>query len=147
MSDASTLLAEVIRLSVFSEDFTKQILARVQTLATDMEALEKENARLRKISESTYFERDACIGLIARLAKLQGMPVGTALFEQQRRVVVDLPSGQVSWEYLEAEAHLFADLPSYERTLENQTVSEVYSKVMNPNLEEESPHGEASGNA
>jgi len=146
-NDARTLLLEVNRLGALNESFTQNLMARVDAWSDDMESLENENVRLRRNTESTYFERDACVGLIARLARIQGFRVGKGKFEVaetasdgstgiqvQNRVVVDLPSGQVSWEYFDAEAHLFAELPEYGQPLLIQTVGEAYTKVMNPDL-------------
>lgn len=147
LDDARTLLLEVARLGALNESFTQNLMARVDAWSDDMETLEKENARLRRNTESTYFERDACVGLIARLARIQGFKVGKGKFEVaetgadgaptsqlQNRVVVDLPSGQVSWEYFDAEAHLFESLPEYDQALQPQTVGETYLKVLNPDL-------------
>jgi hypothetical protein len=145
--DAQALLSEVMRLTGFVKEFSSQVTGKLETLEEDMVRMENENARLRSVCESTYFERDACVGLIARLARLNGMPAGTGKFKSQQensdgsqslhdqhRVVVDLPTGQVSWEYLEAEAHLFESLPEYAGELKDQSVRDIYSKVMEPGL-------------
>lgn len=147
--DETTLLAEVIRLQKFTTEYQKTVLARLDELNECRLLLEEENERLRTVTQSTYFERDACIGLIARLAKTLGLTVGKAQFESieenrdktnslqtQRRVIVDLPGGQVSWDYLESEAHLFESLPAYTKIIETQTVQSVYTRVMNPELGE-----------
>ena len=136
---ALSLLDEVVRLSTFTEEYSSKVSKKLDGLEQDMLNLEKENDRLRKINVSTYFERDACIGLIARMALLNGIKVGTGKFtdggQSQNRVVIDLPSGQVSWEYLESEAHLFESLPPYNGAIENQTESVTYTRVMNPNID------------
>ena len=147
--DETTLLAEVVRLQKFTTEYQKNVLARLDEINECRLLLEEENERLKKVTQSTYFERDACISLIAQLAQSLGLTVGKVQFETleenrdgtksmqtQNRVVVDLPSGQVSWDYLDAEAHLFETLPPYAKALEAQTVQSVYTKVMNPQLTE-----------
>ena len=147
-ADTAALLTEVERLQRFVLEFGAQVTSKVDALEVDMHRLDTENSRLRAVAESTYFERDACIGLICRMAVLLGIRVGVGRFDVmqenmdgrterhlQNRVVVDLPGGQVSWDFLDDEAHLFDWLPPYEGSLEAQTVQQNYSKVMNPMLE------------
>ena len=116
-----------------------QVEARLAALEADMELLEAENTRLRTNTASTYFERDACVNLLIRLARAQGMKAGRAerakAHGTEKLVVLDLPAGQVQWEYLEAEAHLFADLPQYTDPVQDLTIQEVYAKVMNPGID------------
>jgi hypothetical protein len=112
--------------------------ARLNELEQDLVRLEAENSRLRTNTQSTYFERDACIGLIARMAVRLGLKAGCVQRQTElgleRRVVVDLPSGQVSWDYLEAEAHLFEWLPEYPAPVQEQSIQDIYMRVMNPGL-------------
>jgi hypothetical protein len=129
--DAAALLAEVARLQRSVDAFSENVNTKLAVLEEDMIKLEGENGRLRSVCESTYFERDACIGLIARMATQMGIPAGTL----NNRVVVDLPSGQVSWDYLDSEAHLFEWLPTYAQSLQEQSVRDIYAKVMNPSFD------------
>jgi hypothetical protein len=110
------------------ESFTQEINSRLAMLEKDMGALETENARLRAGSVSAFFERDACISLLAQMADRLGFVAGTV----QNRVVVELPSGQVSWDFLEEDAHLFSALPPFIGTVIEQDNREIYTKVMNP---------------
>ncbi len=148
LEDRVVLLAEVERLLKFVETFSTRVNAQLDILENDMVLLDQDNQRLRKNSRSSDFERDACIGLIAKMAVALKIPVGTQrtasveLDENgkesqqiQNRVILDLPSGQVAWEYLESEAHLFETLPAYPRALESQSIQENYLKIMNPNLD------------
>ena len=140
--DAQALYSEVERLTRFVVDFSGEVTSKLETLERDMLTLEAENARLRSVTQSTYFERDACVGLISQMAILLGHPAGTGRFnvaeqngtQAQNRVIVDLPSGQVSWEFLEEDAHLFQSLPQYEGQFVDQTIRDIYSKVMSPGL-------------
>ena len=129
------LLAEVERLADWVGDFSKGIERKLQGLEKDHARLDEDNARLRRNVTSTYFERDACVGLIARLAERAGFRVGTKPTEPLPRVVVDLPVGQVCWEYDPSEAHLFDWLPVYPGEIEEQSTQELYARVMNPHLE------------
>ncbi len=148
LEDRVVLLAEVERLLKFVETFSTRVNAQLDILENDMVLLDQDNQRLRKNSRSSDFERDACIGLIAKMAVALKIPVGTKssagveLDENgkekqqiQNRVILDLPSGQVVWEYLESEAHLFETLPAYTRAVETQSIQENYLKIMNPNLD------------
>jgi hypothetical protein len=138
-NDAQTLLAQFSRQQTYSQELTARVELRLHAIEQDMELLEQENQRLRRNAISTFFERDACVGLLIRLAVAQGMTAGLSQRETEhgteRLVVLDLPSGQVSWEYLDTEAHLFDWLPQYSGSVKDQEVTEIYSKVMNPGLQ------------
>lgn len=147
--EAKILVHEVIALQRALAEFTARVNAQLANVEEGMEKLEQENARLRKVTESTYFERDACVGLISKFAMQLGMPVGTGKFEvtqeneggnrslqSQNRVVIDLPTGQVSWDFLDDDAHLFSGLPEYKDSLKYENVRDVYMKVMEPGLEQ-----------
>lgn len=137
-TDAARLVVEVERLQGFVRDFSNRVEGDLRSLEADMVKLDRENERLRRMTESTYFERDACIGLVARLAVQLGMKAGRVQRQIpegiQHCVIVDLPSGQVAWDYLESEAHLFDWLPDYPSAVLDQTEREIYTKVMNPGL-------------
>ena len=148
LEDRVVLLAEVERLLKFVETFSTRVNAQLDILEKDMVLLDQDKQRLRKNSRSSDFERDACIGLIAKMAVALKIPVGTQSTKSveldengkesqqlQNRVILDLPSGQVAWEYLESESHLFETLPVYPRALEAQSIQENYLKIMNPNLD------------
>lgn len=141
------LLQEVRRLKKFLAEFNADVDRQLKEIEASMTLLEGENSRLRSVNTSTFFERDACISLLARLASAQGLRAGTCRaqvpevnregkeeLQTQNRVVVDLPSGQVSWDFLEEDGHLFAELPPYERPLELQSTREIYTRVMNPGI-------------
>ncbi len=146
--DRAQLLAEVERLLQFVETFSSRVSAQLDVLEKDMVALDQDNQRLRKNCRSSDFERDACIGLISKMALALNLPVGTQRTESvesdgnggevrrfQNQVVLDLPSGQVAWEYLDSEGHLFESLPTYTQAIETQSIQDTYIKVMNPNLD------------
>ncbi len=119
-------------------DLRTQVEAKLDHLEKDMILLEAENERLRKNTESTYFERDACVSLILQLAARLGMQTGkaerTTAHGIEKLVILDLPAGQVCWEYLPAEAHLFEALPEYTDSIQQQSIGDIYAKVMNPGL-------------
>ncbi len=148
LEDRTLLLAEVERLIKFVKNFSDQVTEKLDGLESQMISLESENERLRRVGNSSHVERDACVGLIAQLALKVGLPVGVgqcpmmepdsngqAIAQLENRVIVDLPSGQVSWDYLDHEAHLFEGLFPYTGVIETQTIQEIYVKVMNPQLD------------
>ncbi len=134
----SVLLAtEVQRLQNYIRDFTVDVQKRVMELESDMIALENENQRMVKIKNMLAVERDACLGLLAQVANRGGMSVGVVPAKTENGpilVAMDLPSGQVSWEIEPTESHLFAGLDEYLKPIEEITIEEKYSRVMNPSL-------------
>jgi len=125
------LVSEVKRLRQYTLDYNASISQKIDTIEENMLLLEAENQRLLFAKGIVYVERDACIGLIAQLAMGHGFRAGTA---PGNKVVVDLPSGQVSWEFNETEAHLFSELPPYPNLVEELPIEETYRRVMNPGL-------------
>lgn len=146
--DRNLLYAEVERLTKFVRNFSDGVNRKLDDLEANMLRLEEENERLRTICRSSNLERDACVGLLAKMARKLGLTVGVGKHEwaekdaegqekvyTQNRVIVELPSGQVSWDYLDTESHLFEELPQYPGAVEMQTIQDTYFKVMNPNFE------------
>jgi hypothetical protein len=146
--DRDLLYSEVERLTKFVKNFSDGVNRKLDDLEANMVRLDEENERLRTMCRSSNLERDACVGLLAKMAKTLGLSVGVGKHEwaeldstgqqktfSQNRVVIELPSGQVSWDYLESESHLFDELPQYSGNMEIQSIQDTYLKVMNPNLE------------
>ena len=109
----------------------EEIDAKLDGLETDMERLVAENHRLIQERISSYVELDFCVSLMAKLAVKNGFTAGII---PGNYVVIDLPVGQVSFEFAEAEAHLFSELPPYEKPVEEIDTQEKYRRVMNPGL-------------
>ncbi len=108
----------------------QEIQKKLDGLEKDMHRLLAENARLIRERESAYVERDSCLGLAMQLAVAHGYTAGV----KNNTVIVDLPCGQVSWEFEESEAHLFENLPEYQKPIEEMTAVEKYRRVMNPGI-------------
>ena len=102
---------------------------RLNELEADMNRLIAENERLIRARESAYVELNACAGLLIKLAVKTGLTAGIT---QQNIAVLELPSGQVTWEFESDEAHLFEQLPPYEKEIEVIPVIEKYRRIMNP---------------
>ena len=96
-----------------------------------MTQLVAENTRLIAIRNSAYVERDACLGLISQLAMESGYTSGITT---DNTIVVELPSGQVSWVIEKEGVHLFTHLPVYSGTIEEMTIEEKYRRVMNAGI-------------
>ncbi len=109
----------------------EEINQRLDVIESDMQKLVAENLRLIRERESAFVELDSCVGLIMQLAVANGLKAGLA---NENTVVLDLPSGQVSWHFEASEAHLFEFLPEYDQPIEEIDVLEKYRRVMNPNL-------------
>ncbi len=108
-----------------------EINNKLTELEHDMNRLIAENARLQRERDSSYVELDSCLGLVMRLAVAHGLTAGVA---NGNLVVLDLPSGQVAWPFEESEAHLFEQLPVYEKPIEEMDAIEKYRRVMNPDI-------------
>jgi hypothetical protein len=146
--DSVALVAEIKRLARLIVEHGARVEASLSSLESDMFRLEDENARLRSLRDSAYVERDACVSLLARLALAQGLDAGTHRTTSvstttaslpENRVVVDLPSGQVSWDFLDADSHLFEALPQYRKSVEALEIQEIYARVLNPGLAPHTP--------
>ncbi len=129
--DIAKLIAEVERLRGQVQNYNVSITQKIDTIETDMELLLEENSRLVGVKEGLGVERDACIGLLARFARTNGINTGVT---SNNTVVIDLPGGQVNWQFNADETHLFETLPPYEGTVENVSIEEKYNRVMNPGI-------------
>ena len=112
---------------------SQEIAQKISSLESDMERLAAENLRLVREREGVYVELDTCVSLIAKLAVVHGFTAG--IVKKQNLIVVDLPVGQVSFEFLPSEDHLFEGLPEYLRPVEVLDNREKYRRVMNPGLD------------
>lgn len=130
-NQVSVLQEQIKQLNQEAIDYKNTVLRKLNSLEKDMHRLVAENQRLIQVKNAAYVERDACVGLIAQLALAHGFAVGVVHGNQ---VVVELPSGQVSWEFEEAEAHLFETLPPYKKSVEDIEVIEKYRRVMNSGI-------------
>ena len=104
-----TLLTEVENLNKEAWEYKSIVLRKLTTLEDDMNRLITENKRLIAVRESAYVERDSVIGLMVKFASAKGLKTGI----KGNVVIVDLPVGQVSWEFEESESHLFENLSEY----------------------------------
>lgn len=107
---------------------SEQINSKLNEIESDMEKLVTENRRLIDARNGVYVELDTCVSLIAKFANKCGYSVGTA---PGNIIVIDLPSGQVSWEFGAEEAHLFDTFGPYEKPIEDISAQEKYARVMN----------------
>ena len=128
--ESLVLLTEVESLNKEAWDYKNVVLRKLTTLEEDMNRLVTENARLLSLRDSAEVERDACVGLLVQLAVANGIKAGV----KGNQVIVDLKSGQVSWEFAESESHLFENLPEYKNPVEVLEIGEKYRRVMNPSL-------------
>jgi hypothetical protein len=125
------LVAEIERLQKFVRDYSATVTQKIDLIDQNRELLEGENQRLLTAKEIMSIERDACVALVAKLALVSGNRAGIG---RENAVIVDLPSGQVSWQIQESEAHLVEGLPSYTDQIEEIPLEENYRRVMNPGI-------------
>ena len=131
LDDVPRLVEEIGRLQKFISDYGARVTEKMDLIDEGRIQLEAENERLVTAKGLMSIERDACVALVARLALVQGHRTGLA---PANAVVVDLPSGQVSWQLQESEAHLLDGLPSYTEQVEEVSLAENYRRVMNPGI-------------
>lgn len=133
--DVSKLIGEIDRLNKVISDYKTSVNEKLDIVDNQLLELEAENERLRKAKEITYIELHACVGLIAQMAKALGYKTGVCSDANLGNIVaINLPSGQVSWDFPDSESHLFSNLDAYELPLENLAIEEKYFRVMNPQI-------------
>ncbi len=130
--EVAKLVTEVDRLQLETSQYTRVVEQKLKILEENLELFARENSRLLAVKDALMVERDSCTSLIAKLAEKSGYSVGKT---DDSIVVVNLPSGQVSWPFHPDEKHLFADLPDYIGAVETIEMVELYTRVMNPGLE------------
>jgi hypothetical protein len=129
--EAMALLITMEKMIAESYEYKQTVLRKLTTIETDMGRLLDENEKQIAMREAAFVERDSCVGLLIKLAIKTGMTAGLA---NGNTVVLDLPSGQVSWQFEESEAHLFEALPAYTKPVEEIELVEMYTRVMNAEI-------------
>ena len=84
--------------------------------------------------DDVYTERNKCIALLAAMAHELGLTVGlrqSSDFEPgwQKCIVIDLPSGQVTW-HLKDEELAWFPYPEYPGEWDGHDTSEKYQRVL-----------------
>lgn len=103
------------------------------------ERAERQAADLKEQKDAAYHERDQIVALLARMALALGCRAGIRPHEPnpdptwdddwKNVVVIDLPTGQVTWHYHDSERPLFASLPPYLNSWDGHDTSEKYHRV------------------
>lgn len=82
---------------------------------------------------SVYAERASVATALARCARAQGCPVGFAVDPKEPAwpvLFIELPTGQVSWHFSEADRHLLAsDIGEYHGQWDGHTTEEKYDRL------------------
>lgn len=83
-----------------------------------------------------YTERNYCVSVIAKMAHSMGWCVGIRKTEIEgwdecwhNCVFIDFPDGQASWHYHDSDAHLFQDLPAYEKEWDGHSTEGKYQML------------------
>ena len=104
--------------------------------ATPSDYIEIQFAQLRHEKSKAYRERNMIVALLAQMALAMGWRVGrteVAIDDWDEswhgRVCIDLPTGQVSWHYNEAEALMFDALPKYRSRWDSHSRAEKYERI------------------
>jgi len=84
-----------------------------------------------------YAERDMCVALIARMANLLGWKTditqhqGEEWEDEWRNVVIiQLPTGQVSWHIHDSEKEWFSEIRTFLLQWDGHTTEEKYRRVL-----------------
>lgn len=85
----------------------------------------------RKFTTSAYEERNRVVAVLARLfpSGIRKTDIEGWKEEWHNCVYIDLPTGQASWHYHDSLAHLFEDLPPYEKPYDGHTTEEKYQRL------------------
>jgi len=129
--EALALLITIEQLQKTAFENKQNVFRKLTALEEDMNRLVEENQRLIALRDSAYFEKDASVSLLVKLAAANGFTAGVV---PGNRVVLELKSGQVSWEFEETESHLFEGLPAYSKPVEEIDIVENYRRVMNSGI-------------
>lgn len=124
------LLMTIEQMQKEAFDYKNTVLRKLTSLEEDMERLVKENERHYRIRESAFVERDTCISLMVKMAMKLGFATGVS----GNNVVLELKSGQVSWDFADSEMHLLEGLPPYTKAIEEIDEVEKYSRIMNAGI-------------
>ncbi len=126
------LIAEIERMRQFLKDYGASVEKRLDEIDAYRQALVEENERLLTVREGALVERDACVGLMLKIAAKSGLKAGVT--PDLKQAAVELPAGQVAWEIEPSEAHLFEGLPEYADSIAEREIVEKYRIVMNPGV-------------
>ena len=83
-------------------------------------------------------ERNICVAALCRVAQAMGFPVGLALHDPSNAdweddwhnvVLIDLPTGQVSWHIHDSELPLFSFVHEYQGKWDGHTTEEKYYRL------------------
>ena len=129
--EALALLITMEKMIAESYDYKQAVLRKLTTIENDMGRLLDENEKQIAMREAAFVERDSCVGLLIKLAIKNGLTAGLA---NGNTVVLELPSGQVSWQFEESEEHLFETLPPYTKAVEEVELVEMYTRIMNAGI-------------
>lgn len=98
-------------------------------------------ARIRQEQDrrnDAYAERNQTVIGLARACLALGLPVFMARHDPadtsweddwRNLVVIELPTGQITWHFHDSEAHLWSDLPTGERRWDGHGTPEKYRRV------------------
>lgn len=102
--------------------------AMITAANTEEEAIEDWN---RRFVMSPYEERNRVVAVLARLypSGIRKTNIPGWKEDWQNCVYIDLPTGQASWHYHDSLAHLFEDLPPYEKEYDGHTTDEKYGRL------------------
>lgn len=98
-----------------------------------LEAAQEALDNHKQALDAVYAERNQCVALIARMASIMGNRVGlrtSSDFEPgwQNCIMIDLPTGQVSWHLKDSELPLF-NFPDYPDAWDGHSTQEKYRRV------------------
>jgi hypothetical protein len=109
----------------------------------DLELRQENAALLTQLSaasaskDAAYAERNRLVHALCSVAQLVGWPCGKRLHEGaewdpawRTVIMIDLPTGQVSWHIHDSEFALFAHLPAYPGSWDGHGTSEKYDRLL-----------------
>ena len=108
----------------------------LSTLATDIEDLLAENARLREVKDGAYRERNMLVAALARVGLSLGWNVGLAKTaiegwseDWHNCIYIDSPNGQLSWHIHDSQMTAFSGFPKYSGAWDGHTTEQKYARL------------------
>jgi hypothetical protein len=115
---------------------------RIKTAEEEAErggyCLDAGHEELQYQLDSAYKERNKCVALIAKMAKVLGYSVGMGKHPEEDEswdrewmniVYIDLPVGQISWHIHDSDLELFSFLSEYDGQWDGHTTEEKYERL------------------
>jgi hypothetical protein len=97
----------------------------------DYDLISADRDAQKEAKDDAYRQRNCLVAALARLFPSGIRPTNIEGWEPDWHgcVYIDLPAGQISYHYHDSEAHLFFDLPPYDKEYDGHTKEMVHARL------------------